>query len=518
MSSAVEAYRAAFIEQQVKDEQLFATGEYSRFIFPRHFIAFIIMWAALLIKYPSPRASKYGRMFAYVLVCYFSVYNILYVRTTGCGHGYGAGLVGIWAMLWGSNLLVFNDPERDFKRIEYRRVLVIEERTLPPIGRDGRIPGVKFKRVKGIAREYHWQSMPEDWSHRGWWIMDLCLGLRGVGWNYRPSAIPGPPAHVLADLEAKKKDGHIPLQDRPIYDRQCVRSFLNTTLNDILKNYIAIDIVKTLCLFDGYFTGDLSAPYPEAYNYYFGSFLGKIAANTSRLLLTCSAILFALKLGFHMTKLPLILIAHLFPGWATIPIDEPWLYPPLNAPLLESVAEGGLGGLWGRWWHQLFRVAFTVPSRWALHRLGRTPAKAILMATIAFVLSGVLHGAGSYTTLGPLRPFRGTFLFFFYQAPVIVLQSMWCKMVLPKMNVQFPEWVRRWGNYIFVACWIYYSSFLFADEVATGGLWFTEPVPFSYVQLILGGLPGESFWRWKGYKFFEIYRGEHWWDSGVVAL
>ncbi|KZZ88747.1 hypothetical protein AAP_04845 [Ascosphaera apis ARSEF 7405] len=153
MSSAVEAYRAAFIEQQVKDEQLFATGEYSRFIFPRHFIAFIIMWAALLIKYPSPRASKYGRMFAYVLVCYFSVYNILYVRTTGCGHGYGAGLVGIWAMLWGSNLLVFNDPERDFKRIEYRRVLVIEERTLPPIGRDGRIPGVKFKRKIGVIAD-----------------------------------------------------------------------------------------------------------------------------------------------------------------------------------------------------------------------------------------------------------------------------------------------------------------------------------------------------------------------------
>ncbi|KAI5298388.1 hypothetical protein KEM56_004106, partial [Ascosphaera pollenicola] len=458
-----QAYRAAFIEQQAQDEQLFATGQYSRFIFPHHFLNFFVIWLALLIKYPNPRASRYCRALAFAVVFCLNLHNILHVRMASFGHGYVSGLTAGWAILWGSILLVYNDPARDFQRVEYKRVLVVDERSSSPRDVDGKSPAVKVRKLKGTARMYYWQPMPDDWGHRAWWLIDLTLGLRGVGWNYRPPAIPGPPPHVLADLEPKKTDeGH----NRQVYDRGNVVSLLKSTVYDIVTKYLALDIIKTLILYDNYFTGNIAAPYPWPFTQ-FGP-LEKILGNTFRLLLTSSAIYYALILGFHVTKLPLILIGYLFPGWPSIPIDEAWLYPPLNGPLISSVAENGLSGLWGRWWHQLFRIAFTSPTRWILHKLGRTPLKAILMTVAAFSLSGLLHGLGSYTTLGPSNPFTGTFLFFFYQALAIVLQTMWSHLVVPKLPIQFSPRMKRIGNYVFVVVWIYHVSSLFADEAASG--------------------------------------------------
>ncbi|KAI5283397.1 hypothetical protein KEM54_002158, partial [Ascosphaera aggregata] len=183
-----------------------------------------------------------------------------------------------------------------------------------------------------------------------------------------------------------------------------------------------------------------------------------------------------------------------------------------------SVAEHGLGGLWGIWWHQLFRMAFTSPTRWALQGVGRSPLKASLMTIIAFCLSGVLHSGGSLSFVAPSRPFMGTFCFFLAQAPVIILENLWSRRVVPKLPFRIPVWVQKTGRIVFVACWIYHISSLFADDVASGGLWFTEPVPVSPLNALGLGLPGEPWWRWEGYRFFRISNAAKWWNKGLIVL
>ncbi|KAI5278937.1 hypothetical protein KEM54_004423, partial [Ascosphaera aggregata] len=224
------------------------------------------------------------------------------VRFTNGGHGYVLGLSTLWALLWGSVLLVFNDPARDFKRIEVKRVLTVEEKQCSPkLMTDGRkSPAAPAEVLKGMKKKtYYWQSFPDAWAHRAWWVADLVLSLRGIGWNWRPSAIPGPPSHVLADLEPKKFDEFI--RGEQIHDRKNGTSLLKTSLYEVLWSYIASDAIKVLTMQDEYFIGTLAAPYRWPFNA-MGT-LGSIFGKSYRLLVSGAGVYYALQSGYVTTKL-----------------------------------------------------------------------------------------------------------------------------------------------------------------------------------------------------------------------
>jgi hypothetical protein len=209
------------------------------------------------------------------------------------------------------------------------------------------------------------------------------------------------------------------------------------------------------------------------------------------------------------------------------PLLEPWMYPPQWYPLTTSVLHSGLGGLWGKFWHQMFRFGITEPSRilikkFQLKKEGITAR--LLQLTIAFTLSGSIHAASSYTTtsVNPTYPISGPFSFFLAQGAGILAQTSLVQLLhkdYPSTK-SFPRFVRQGTNLMFVLTHLYFTGPLLANDFARSGLWLFEPIPISIFRG-LGFGPGgkdEGWWAWyqDGSTWFRWWTGHRWWDTGLA--
>lgn len=185
---------------------------------------------------------------------------------------------------------------------------------------------------------------------------------------------------------------------------------------------------------------------------------------------------------------------------ASVPLDAPWLYSAAFGPFVESVINHGLAGCWGQCWHQLFRFGFTSTARWALSLLPVDLApspqvRRIVMAFLAFLVSGTIHGCGSYTQHANTKPLSGPFLYFVLQPAGVAIQDVFSKAVLPKIcRRELPQWLRRAANFMFAYSWLMGSGSLIADDLARGGVWLTEPIPISLLRGL--GISGDREGRW----------------------
>ena len=195
---------------------------------------------------------------------------------------------------------------------------------------------------------------------------------------------------------------------------------------------------------------------------------------------------------------------------------ELWHYPTVFGSF-TNVLDRGLGGFWGGWWHQSFRVAFAAPTAFLVRKGHLVPGsmRAQLVGLIlAFLQSGFMHAAGGVTSL-PRTKWWLPPLFFLSQATGIALQTRLCTAFQGDID-RVPRAGRRLGNLVFTAVWLLVTQRLLIDDLSSAALWLFEPVPVSVVRAYGFGGPGdEAIWRWDRDHFPKWYWGKHWWQTGL---
>ncbi|GAB7347832.1 hypothetical protein MBLNU459_g5368t1 [Dothideomycetes sp. NU459] len=442
-------------------------------------------------------------------------------------------------------MLVFNDAQTDFRRIERRERWMDEQSTgKEHAASDGKLRLEKQangdgprKRTRDSSQHASsgdvglterppqrrgtlaWQSYPSaPFLERLDWVSDIFCNFRGMGWNWRLATLPPPPKHVQEEL--RSNDGDSPSDSNTHVSRSSgvrryhtTASLLRENLRVLIRNYIILDVLKTLVVHDPYFwTGSYTRP-PAYLPLALQS--SPAAAKCARLLISLAAVYTALQTVFALG--PLFFVGLLGPGVLGAR-GEPWMYPD-SFGSFRVVFDKGLAGWWGAWWHQTFRHAFECAGACATRRLGweqRSPRAKALQLVVAFVLSGCLHACGSYTQLGDTSPVAGPFLFFVLQIFGIGAQMLWREgMRRTGLRDVCPWWLGWMANFAYTHVWFYYTAPLLCDDFAKGGIWLFEPVPISLLRGIGLGAKGDSWFMWYGGLLW-WHRGESWFDTGIA--
>jgi hypothetical protein len=364
---------------------------------------------------------------------------------------------------------------------------------------------------------YYWQPLPPTVLHRAVWILDLISSFRGAGWKHQVRTMAAPPAHIIAQL---------PADQRPTAKPTC-RSYTTTAellranLVSITVAYILWDMLKAVMLTDPYFIGIIDSPSP--------AWLPQTVAQSPtavRLLRTAmsgTGVILLLRAWFALS--PLFFVGVLGPLFRALPyygLDikaEPWLYPDVFGDP-AFIASHGIAGLWGAWWQQIFRNTFSAPAEALAASMGwkaRSGQAKVSGMVVAFVISGTLHLAASWTQVGRTRPIMA-FLYFPLQGVGIAVETA-ISMVLTRVGVAawFGEDTKRIIRTVWTVFAVFVSAPFFADDMARGGIWLFEPVPISYVRgLGMGGVASDGWWCWHGAHIW-WHSAQRWWESGIAV-
>ena len=195
---------------------------------------------------------------------------------------------------------------------------------------------------------------------------------------------------------------------------------------------------------------------------------------------------------------------------------ELWHYPTIFGSFTNTL-DRGLGGFWGGWWHQTFRIAFVAPTNFLVRQGHLSPGSLeaqLVGALVAFLQSGLMHAAGGITSLPGTKWWMPP-LFFLSQTAGMALQARFCKVFAREIDAA-PRVVRRLANLTFVAVWLMATQRLLIDDLSRAALWLFEPVPVSVVRALGYGGPGDgAVWRWDRDHFPRWHWGKHWWQTGL---
>ena len=372
---------------------------------------------------------------------------------------------------------------------------------VPTTGKQGTQPGRPYKLV--------WQGFPESFAHRLDWTIDLVTSFRGVNWNFRIPSLP----HV--DLPSKEVTSASSPGAIPSSPPSALHALRRHAIRDFIVHYLAIDLLKAITLTDPYFHGTVTISSPSPW-----PLLTHHATLTrlARLVISIASVLSALTFIFSLSPL----IFPILPTSVTwSPLHEPLVYPPYWGALIPSVLGKGLPGLWGKWWHQMFRFGISEPSRYLIEKLGLSPKSQtarFLSVLVAFAISGAIHAGASYTTFADSKPLSGPLAFFLLQALGVLGQACFTQQFTHKVYDirKLPAWLRRLGNGLFVLTWLYFTGPLLADDFARCQIWLFEPFPVSPIRAVMGW----DWWCWYG-PWVTIWKGREgdpWWRTGIAIL
>ncbi|KAI9374922.1 membrane bound O-acyl transferase family-domain-containing protein [Aspergillus egyptiacus] len=496
--SAFQRYERILLDTQKQLEARIQRGEAKPFLLWYAALPFLLPTIALLV--PCRTKGWLVQPLLFTITLATSADIIRYQRAQLGGNGYMVGLIPVWWLVWSSTLLFFNDVERDIKRVERTWSVDANAASQQKVSSD---KGPKLR----------WQSYPQPFLHRLGWVLALVINMRGPDFSFRISCLdPLPP-----QLDLKhRRHAHHKKAACPSAKSRLRRASLRFVLA-----YLAIDILKTIMIWDPYFFGAGNAPPPSFLDYFVTSpFVVRLYRN----LVSGVGVYLFLHFVTSLNPICFLGLSSAFPNatrWLTAtPLEVPWLYADQFGPI-TAVLDDGLAGAWGRWWHQIFRFGFVSTAKWIISLFPPTISshrsiRRIIVTLVAFGISGLLHGFGSYTQLGDTRPFRGTFLFFILQAVGIFSQDMCSRILvalLTRHGLPPPRWLRRIGNVAFVLGWLFYTGNRAADEFAKGGMWLTEPLPVSLVR----GLMGKGWLVWRT-PWVEYYDDGTFWGRGWRVL
>ncbi|KAJ8117068.1 hypothetical protein OPT61_g1649 [Boeremia exigua] len=510
---------------QQYDAQI-ASGEFEPFIYPYGSYGAFLVIVYLCIPHRDRPWLKKCRFLVWGVLFAFAAYSIRYQRAKSMAPALGLGLVHAWSVAYLAALLVFNDAQTDFQRIERTEGQFGSDRALQQektkagnvvSESNGRVSQNPTAGPRDRVGEFSWQPYPSSpFIERLDWVCDLFCNFRGAGWSWRTSALPPPPKWLQEQLH--RNSANIPKHSSRIHAGQVTtypdrHSLLVANTKTLLKGYLALDALKTIMMHDPYFWGILSRPPPPYFP--FTLLTQPWMIRTYRLFLSMMGVKYALQTIFALAPL---VFAGIFGSYIGAR-SEPWIFPETWGSF-DVVLDRGLAGWWSSWWHQTFRFAFEQPSVRICEKLGldkrSVPAKVIQLLT-AFGLSGLLHACGTYTAAGPTHPISNSFAFFMLQACGILLEVVSASM-LRKTGVQkhLPRWAMRTWTFIYVHVWFYHTAHLLCDDFALGGVWLFEPIPVSLFRgLGFGAAKQDSWWCWSG-EVLRWHTGHHWWQSGLA--
>jgi hypothetical protein len=567
MSGPIFPSREALQKHRIRQvEILLNEGDYVPMLFQYALCSLVLLLTPLLIPYRDVNQSRLIRYFFFSIIVYFSVFIIRKVRTSGLCNGYFVGMIAGWFLVWSTTILVFNDPQKSFKRIE-RGDLVKGDYRNGGTAVEGHAdtdasfhyncaPSRASDPAKHIGlsqyqqQVYRWQPYPKSFAHRLDWSLDLIFNFRGPEWNWRINTLPPLPNTVAraltSDIGSKNLRGSSVAKGNQDLENSWDR--LKHLWHKFLLEYIILDIIKVIMNRDPYFWSDVTVyPVPPCpFNHLAFS---PLLMRSYRLLVSIVGTCAALDFVTTLSPLTFMSVSLCFPHFTQKlthqPLDEAWLYPDMFGTM-DAVLSHGLAGAWSETWHQMFRFGFSEAARFVTellfgsrttiqdkktktndHPRQRTPAEArsrknskertleekCIQALVAFAVSGFIHVCGSYTQFAPTRPLSGPFLFFILQAVGVILQRFLARVLLPAtFSFPFsdlPRWLPRTSNFIFVTIWLLITGPLMAEDFARGGIWHFEPVPISPFRWILGLWGIEStgdWWCWHGPLF-------NWWEE-----
>lgn len=543
----LKTYRDVITFYDNRYYNLIESGDAHPFLYPWAAIGATLMLFSLMIDCRHSRTRRLGSYLAFGIMCCFQIWTVATNRARNPAAAFLVGLISSFGIMWTAAIMIFNDCQRDFQRVERA-----EDRSFVKPGsseRNGHANGVSLngstrenggdtdsvlrqrKTANGIKddspkgpTQRHgpliWQPYPTgSMIERLDWVSDAFCSFRGVGWNWQSSGIPEAPTWVQKQLEG---DYDAIEQNEPVrISRTGIRRFsgrqalLKACLQNLAIGYIVLDAIKTLGIHDRYmWYGDMSLPPPD--------FLPGIITNSHvltksyRLLVCLCAINFALRAIFKMG--PVFFVGILGPKVVGVR-GESWMNPADMFGNFNHVLDSGLAGWWGAWWHQTFRFAFRQPGDWLVALLGfeqRSIPGKLASTWVAFFLSGVLHATGSYTQLGETYPLTGQMMFFMMQALGITVQTTLVQLLKSAGVMQnIPKSLRRTANLGITVAWLYFTAPLLVDDFARGGIWLFEPVPISIFRGLGLGPEGSGWWCWYG-GLLEWRSGRSWWDSGIA--
>jgi hypothetical protein len=509
-------------------------------VFPGASLGALVVIIYLLIPHQNRPWLKQARYAVFAFNVAHTIYSVRNVRAKNMASALGVGLISAWSVIWILAIMVCNDAQTDFQRIERtegffgasrRRILQEQEEKRAAFDENqsfenkntertqNNTNGQVIKECLGPSKrdgEFAWQPFPmAPFIERLDWVLDVFANFRGAGWNWRTIATPPPPKHIQDQLyrNSPNPPQHT-FQTHPsqptVYPTR--RALLIANLKSFIVRYLILDLVKTIILHDPYFWGLIDrkpAPYLPTL------ITNKpIMLRVFRLTVSQFSVKYALQTIFTLGPLFFSGVLGPFLGARA----EPWIYPEVWGSYTH-VLDKGLAGWWSAWWHQSFRFAFEAPSRKIIKTMNmdpKAPAAKLVQLIVAFGLSGILHACGSYTCHGDTRPLLGPMRFFLLQAVAIFAESV-LTATAHKTGLQdhLPRWLKRSFNFFYVNFWFYHTANLLCDDFAKGGVWLFEPVPVSLFRAIGLGTEGDGWWCW-GDSGVRWYSGDRWWKTGLA--
>jgi Membrane bound O-acyl transferase family len=543
MREAMTVYRAVFNARV-------AEGSLRPFVLPYLLYGMVILVIYLLIPHTNNRIIHEARWLVLAAVCACQWQTASDATSSSMAIGFATGLTSAWGVVWAWTWLVWRRPQWDAKRVQ-RRNRRTEHNGMAnrsagsQIGNDFVVPvqngnaeirkrsqangHTKEEQGNGHATtndagnalasiaasggenevEYYWQSYPSTLRERFPWVMDLVMNFRGPGWNWAIPPLPALPPNVKASLnEPIDPDSLKGVSSICLRRFTTRRELFNSRVPRFILGYFALDIIKCIMKADPYYTFG-----PNTYA--LPPHLQNLSSHTIRFIrqiISSFAIIISLEMVFYI---PSLIISLLFGPHNLGLRAEPWYYPSTWGSF-SNVLTKGLNGLWGSWWHQTFRFAFSAPTNYFIREKYFSPKSMtakISALVFAFGISGFLHAGGSFTQIPKTEPLHAP-IFFMLQALGILIQSTFCSIFRSQIK-RLPSPVRKTGNFLFTLGWLFETGYWLTDDFARGGLWLYEPIPVSLLRGLGFGDKGDGWWCWE-HIGVGWYKGRRWWESGIA--
>ncbi|KDN68977.1 hypothetical protein CSUB01_07346 [Colletotrichum sublineola] len=524
----LDAYRAVF-------KARVAAGEARPFVLPYNiFASYIVPMLYMTIPHTKRPWLYHARWLVVAFIIIFNLGILKDTSSTNMSMSYVAGLSAFWGILFGLTMLVFTAPQFEYERVVRRkakkpasssgssnpssRTSSPDDRTASPNGSGFRKRGGNKKRraarvtapeVNLDEHEYYWQAYPENGTflERLSWVIDLYTSFRGAGWSWAVPSVPSPAPPERPGTGEMVKMDTIPLETFvgcQTYKDE--KEFLKRKLISIGVAYLILDVFKVSVMEDPYFIlGSSSLPLPPHL-----TVLPSWAVPVYRHAAVITTIYSALVMVFGIHDLfQYYILSKVYPIRG-----ELWQYSTVFGSF-SQILDRGLAGFWGSWWHQTFRHSFSAPVNFAVkHGYLRRGARSTKMVgmLVAFLISGLLHGAGSASSIPDTKWWKPA-VFFWLSGVGVFIQQGFCTTLKPQIS-RLPRVLRRFGNILFVILWLHITVGPLVDDFAQTGLWLMEPVPVSFVRALGFGRGEVSWWKPDMEAIGHWHTGQHWWDSG----